>query len=577
MTRTSLLLAATALTAFPAIAQAELGFSEVPFAADDAAKRQVLASDKIVIDGQEYAIGYNILARSGDKIGDHVFGALVDQDGNVVTSEDGSEHISVDADFTSLLPVGDKIYAITHFESRPGAMYLTELSQAEDGTLSAVSTKPVAFKDVGGLWVPCAGSVTPWTTHLGSEEYPADAEAIENATDLAEIDDYYKPMARYFGLDPATMSLDEFRTAFNPYRYGYPTEITVDEAGEASVVKHFSMGRVAIELAYVMPDQKTVYISDDGTNVGLFKFVADTAGDLTAGTLYAAVWTQTSAENGGAADLDWVDLGHATDADMQAAIEKAPKFSDIFDVAALGDDGNCADGFAPSNAEGVMQCLKVKDGMEAVASRLETRRYASMMGATTEFRKMEGITYNPDQHVLYVAMSAVEKGMEAGNKGDLKTRDAIQLPKNKCGTVYELALDDAYRATAMKGLISGIPVEGDAANTCDINGIANPDNITYIPGYHTLIIGEDTGDGHQNDVIWAMNLNDGALTRIFSTPYGSETTSPYFYPNINGHGYLMAVVQHPYGELDEDKLTDAADAAAYVGYIGPFPAMDAAR
>lgn len=74
-----------------------------------------------------------------------------------------------------------------------------------------------------------------------------------------------------------------------------------------------------------------------------------------------------------------------------------------------------------------------------------------------------------------------------------------------------------------------------------------------------------------------MNLNDGALTRIFSTPYGSETTSPYFYPNINGHGYLMAVVQHPYGELDEDKLTDAADAAAYVGYIGPFPAMDAAR
>lgn len=74
-----------------------------------------------------------------------------------------------------------------------------------------------------------------------------------------------------------------------------------------------------------------------------------------------------------------------------------------------------------------------------------------------------------------------------------------------------------------------------------------------------------------------MNLNDGALTRIFSTPYGSETTSPYFYPNINGHGYLMAVVQHPYGESDEDKLTDAADAAAYVGYIGPFPAMDAAR
>ena len=111
------------------------------------------------------------------------------------------------------------------------------------------------------------------------------------------------------------------------------------------------------------------------------------------------------------------------------------------------------------------------------------------------------------------------------------------------------------------------------ANTCDIDGIANPDNITYIPGYNTLIIGEDTGSGHQNDVIWSMNLGDGSLTRIFSTPYGSETTSPYWYSDVNGHGYLMAVVQHPYGESDEDKLSDAADARAYVGYIGPFPAM----
>ncbi|MCB1423952.1 MAG: hypothetical protein KDJ69_16125, partial [Nitratireductor sp.] len=103
--------------------------------------------------------------------------------------------------------------------------------------------------------------------------------------------------------------------------------------------------------------------------------------------------------------------------------------------------------------------------------------------------------------------------------------------------------------------------------------IANPDNITYIPGYNTLIIGEDTGSGHQNDAIWSMDIETGKLTRIFSTPYGSETTSPYWYSDVNGHGYLMSVVQHPYGESDEDKLADAADARAYVGYIGPFPAL----
>jgi len=33
-------------------------------------------------------------------------------------------------------------------------------------------------------------------------------------------------------------------------------------------------------------------------------------------------------------------------------------------------------------------------------------------------------------------------------------------------------------------------------------------------------------------------------------------------------------VQHPYGESDEDKLTNPDQARAYTGYIGPFPAMD---
>lgn len=596
MTARFTLLAATALATLPLSAIANsIQFSEVPFAADDAAKRQVLASDKIEIDGKEYPIGYHVLARTGDKLGDGVFGALTDQTGKVVTSEDGSEHLSVDADFTSLLPVGDKLYSITHFESRPGAMYVTELSQDADGMLTAVSTKPVEFEKVGGLWVPCAGSVTPWNTHLGSEEYPADAEAIENAASIADIDEYYLPMVTYFGEDPTKIDIDTFRKVFNPYRYGYPVEVTVDAEGNATATKHYAMARVAIELAKVMPDGKTVYISDDGTNTGLFKFVADAEGDLSAGTLYAAKWMQTSAENGGSADLEWVDLGHASDDEIHAAIEKAPKFSDLFEVAELAEDGSCPDGFAPSNAEGVLQCLKVKEGMEAAASRLETRRYASMKGATTEFRKMEGITYNADKHVAYVAMSEIGKGMTEGNKGDLKARDAITLPENHCGAVYELALDDAFSASKMTAIITGKPVSDEAmtaaadpscdpshnmcgaaaeANTCDIDGIANPDNITYIPGYNTLIIGEDTGDGHQNDAIWSMDLEDGKLTRIFSTPYGSETTSPYFYPNVNGHAYLMAVVQHPYGESDEDKLEDAADARAYVGYVGPFPAMD---
>jgi hypothetical protein len=49
--------------------------------------------------------------------------------------------------------------------------------------------------------------------------------------------------------------------------------------------------------------------------------------------------------------------------------------------------------------------------------------------------------------------------------------------------------------------VPGYEDGGRTWDTCDVNGIANPDNITYLPGYDSLIIGEDTGSGHRNDVV----------------------------------------------------------------------------
>jgi uncharacterized protein len=582
------LLATTALVLTGSgVMAADINFTPVPFAATDAQKRAVLASEGVEINGQTFPIGFTVLARSGDTFGDGVFGTLVDQDGQPVLSADGSVHISADADFSSLLPIGDKLFSISHFESRPGAMYLSELKTDANGGLSVVSTRSIDFSSVGGLWVPCAGSVTPWGTHLGSEEYPPDARAVEAAASMDDIDDYYKPMIRYVGFDPDTVSIDDFKIGFKPYNYGFPTEVTVTEDGSASVAKHHAMGRVAVELAKVMPDRKTAYISDDGTNVGLFMFVADTAADLGAGTLYAAKWNQTSADGAGAADLTWVNLGHADDGSVARALADGVGFSDLFETADIADDGSCPKGFSSANAEGRSECLKVKPGMEMLASRLETRRYASMLGATTEFRKEEGIAFDPASKTMFVAMSEVGNGMEDNAKDgkyDKGGRNDIRLGANACGAVYSMPLAaDAtvgsdYVAGSATTLVAGKPTdyaEGspNAGNSCDIDGIANPDNLSFMDGYQTLLIGEDTGSGHQNDAVWAYNMDNGTLTRILSTPYGSETTSVYSYANIGGHGYVMAVVQHPYGESDEDKLADPADARAYVGYIGPFPAL----
>ncbi len=593
MTR-NLLLATTALLLAPALAAAPasaepLIFTPVPAPSDDAAKRAVVASPEVLVDGQRAQIGYRTLLRSGQKVGSGVFGQILDAKGQPILGPDGAAMVSPSADFSSILEKDGQLYVVSHFEARPAAVYVTKVQQADDGMLAATDTQAVDFSADWGLWVPCAGSVTPWGTHLGSEEYEPDAAKIEAAAsvdELKKLEEDPTAMAMYFGFDPTKDDIAAFSKVFNPYAYGFITEIAIGDDGHAAGTKHYAMGRFAHELGKVMPDQKTVYLSDDGTNVGLYRFVADEAGKLDSGTLYAAKWEQTSADNGGAANLSWVDLGHADSDSIKELVASGTKFSDIFATAKMGDDGTCPEGFGGSVANGEKECLKVKDGMDVAASRLETRRYAALKGATVELRKEEGVTFDPDHNRLYVAISEISNGMEdKASKGkesakyDLGGSNDIKLAYNPCGGVYALDLDQDYVATNMKAILVGKPsdyAEGSewAGNTCDIDGIANPDNLSYLAGRDTLFIGEDTGSGHQNDAVWALNLTSGELTRILTTPYGAETTSVYAYPNVNGHGYVMAVVQHPYGELDEDKLQSPDQAQAYLGYIGPFPKLD---
>lgn len=557
-------------------ADKSITFTAVKAPETDAEKQAILASPKVVVDGKEYAIGFNTLMRSGDVIGGNTFGLIYDKFGNPVKAADGSNFISNDNDFSSLISGTDgKLYNISHFETVPGAMYVTELSQDKTtGKLTPVRTRNIDFSGFNGGWVHCAGSVTPWGTHLGSEEYEPDARAVDPVT--GKISDYYKNMAKYFGLDPN--ATDGSLKTLNAYDYGWQIEIKVNSFTDVTATKHYSMGRVAHELAYVMPNKKTTYITDDGANVGLFRYEADSAGDLTSGELFVAKWTQTSSTNGGSADLSWISLGKAADHEIKNYLNQRITFNDIFETATPNADNSCPATFTSINTTTGHECLKVKAGMEKAASRLETRRYAAMLGGTTEFNKMEGIAHNPDTNTLYIAMSVVDKGMNDNNAtSDKGGPNHIKLPKNVCGTVYALDLDSKFIAKNMYGLVSGTPKTYDAAsafasNTCDIDGIAEPDNVTFMPGYNTLIIGEDTGR-HQNDMIWAYNLKTKALTRIQTTPYGSETTSPYFYPNINGWAYLMSTIQHPYGESDQTKLPATEAKRGYTGYIGPFPAM----
>jgi hypothetical protein len=302
--------------------------------------------------------------------------------------------------------------------------------------------------------------------------------------------------------------------------------------------------------------------------------------------LYAAKWIQTSDANGGRALIDWVSLGHSDSATVKSVIDKDLSFSDVFDTDTPVNQA-CTDNTF-TYAASFDECLKVKDidgvnGVDAVdsaiASRLETRRYATMMGATLEFRKEEGITYDADNNKVYVAMSAVEKGMEDGASQDLGGNNDIRLPSNSCGAVYAMdvlpvrgvdtngnAIDSRFVVGNMNAIITGTPDSSVANNACDVNGISNPDNVTYLQGSDVLVIGEDTSK-HENNMIWALNVKSNELTRMMTTPLDAETTSPFWHRDVNGFGYMTAVSQHPMDDVD-DATSD--EKQSEVGVIGPI-------
>ncbi len=386
--------------------------------------------------------------------------------------------------------------------------------------------------------------------------------------------------------DSVSLSREAALAQTSVYRVGYPVEVTIESgkglgadafAANTISAKHYSLGRLSYELAYVMPDERTVYTGNDQTNGGMFRYVADAAGDLSAGELFVAKLTQ-AAEKGAASSsftIEWISLGHASDAEIDAIIGMGVKFSDLFETADVAGDA-CAEGFAAVDTTYGPECLKLKtenglgmsgDQIVLAASRLETARYAAMMGATSEFRKMEGISFDAKRGKLYMAISELAKGM-AGASKLAGAADHINLAANDCGAVMQLSVGDDMATTDMDFLVAGGPFNASASvNACGINNISWPDNLTMGFNDDTLLIAEDT-DYHQNDVLWAYDLNSGWLTRLFSTPYGAEVTSPFYYKNIDDKfDYLVTVVQHPYGESDKDMAQAPDDARAYIGYV----------
>jgi len=576
----------------------------------DEQKRRWNASRQVSINGKVHDIDFSPLMRTGEKKGEFVFGLLTNKQGEALKDPEGNDLICRNQsgpDHMSLLQYEEQLFAISQLECSVGGAYVMKLDQdKQTGQLSVAALKPVDFSKVFVTYVGCAGMTSPWGTHLGSEEYETPMGAMdEDGTFASWSSGWHEKrmiaIAQYHGIERTPEVSRHIG-----YYHGWVPEISIISTdGDTQVVKHYAMGRFAHELAYVMPDEKTVYLSDDGTRTGLFMFIADQARDLSAGTLYAAKWVQENNQGAGSASLFWINLGHATNQEIEAKLhDMSFTFDSLWKKADRQPNGQCPTAFASVNSgdEGAM-CIQLRPGQSKYASRLETRLYAAYRGATTEFNKEEGITYNPDQRQLYIAMSQIEKGMEdfrvegqaaspdtPGNaQYDFGGNNDIRLTNNMCGAVYALDIMEGQIDIDGKRIDSGFVVGNMyqelvgqavdysgtplAGNACNVNAIAMPDNITYLPKYGILMVGEDTKD-NQVDKIWAYDVNSKKLTRVFSAPYGAEVTSPFWHTNINGFGYMTVVVQHPYGETDKDKAMSIDDTESYVGYMGPFPALD---
>jgi secreted PhoX family phosphatase len=492
--------------------------------------------------------------------------------------------VSTSPDYTSIQEYGDgKIYSLTHFDNTPGVVYMSELV-SKAGQLEALKSKPVDASNVKGIWKPAAGSVTPWGTHLGGESEEPDARlfttanefrgnlALENSIDYATATNQAASFSRFFGThgylkDRATTR--EIKAAgFDPYNYGFIWEAHVHD-GSATIAKHYSMGRMSTEVAYTMPDHKTVYMADSRESGILTKFVAVAAGDLSEGELFCAKLTQASQANGAAIDskfsVEWLSMGNASDASLHPQLSAGMSFDDIFDTAqvnsAWSEVSTCDinGGFVSVRTSSGHECLKIKEGMEAMASRFETRRYAAMLGCTSEFNALQGITASASKNKLFLAIGSVDRGMrndysQAGQ--DRGGHNHIKLLPNQCGCVF--ALDLAQHT--LESLVCGVEQQ---PGTCYTQTLSHPNNVAMMEELDQLLISEASAPTQQsNNAMWVYDFYSMSLTRVFTAPAGAAVTSPYWHTDVTGTHASARKGNHYISLVSSDPTNQAAFVSA---------------
>ncbi len=217
---------------------------------------------------------------------EHRFQIIVKQ-GDPYTTGDGA--VGGNNDFTGYTPVDGSStlgYVSINHETTPGGVTVADVNFNADTLLWEVTqTQGVDFFNDALVTTTrnCSGGTTPWGTIITAEE-------SSNGGD--DNMDGYQDVGWLVEIDPSTASVVD---------YGNGQE------------KLWAMGKMKHENVVVSDDMVTAYYGEDGGTDCVYKFVADTAGDLSEGTLYVLKLDAPLINNDPSSETaEWIQVPNTT-------------------------------------------------------------------------------------------------------------------------------------------------------------------------------------------------------------------------------------------------------------------------
>ena len=542
-------------------------------------KERFICIDRMKMGDKEYAAKCNklLIEDSVTENNGEIFGQLKDfydhpilQNGKTYVCDGKIPYLGEGINYSSIVRQNNKLYLISQFDCAIGAIYLSKVEQVRDGKLFVKpnSMRFISQRDEFGGYRHQNGSITPWQSYLGSEGFAPDAYIVEQKGSRADLevvngivkDSYFEQTALYWGGDIAKS---------NPYFYGWANEIIIDANEVPHFRKHYSMGRYSHHSAIVMPDQRTVYLSDNRQNGAIFMFIADKRDDLSAGTLYAPKESISQDLNQTSIKFNWINLGHTSNRTMKLEISKKLKFSNLFETLPSNSDMQCPADFTPfiGNYLG-LECLKEKTGIsQTVLSRLETKRFATLKGGDFNFINPKGLAYDSSRNRIYIASQGyANKVFKYNACGDIFAADMTDTKIDTDGNLIKsnFIADKLYLVLSgkEKQYVKGDQYEG---NECSVEEIANPEDLSYIEDKDILTISEKEGK-HINPMVWNYDIKNNKLIRVMTYPLDSNSVSINWQRDVNGFDYLIYGVQHP---LRNSEKATIEEKNSYLGYWGP--------